>query len=181
MAILNAGLSFASAPQEKRKMFWGTPEVILLHAGTDLYRFLTPRGMHYGIVENDQVIDPFTFGNSVISECWFDQEGLMTVVRAAHDSGLSISDVARFGFAVRYKWNPTMEEFAWVKLQCEALVLRGATNRRFFDPALSGPGIPQIWLPNLSPNDVIVVGKTQAENLIPSFAGLSAGPVLHQP
>jgi hypothetical protein len=107
----------------------------------------------------------------------------MTVVRAAHDSGLSISTVARFGFAIQKKWNPTMAEFSWAKLQCEALGLRGATNLRCFDPQLSGPGIPQIWLPNLSvaSGNVSWIGTTKVANLFPSFADLSAGPVLHQP
>jgi hypothetical protein len=181
MAILNAGLSFAAAPQEVRKMFWGIPEVVLFHAKTDLYRLLTPRGMHYGVVENESAVDPFSFGNKVISDCWFDQEGLATLVRSAHDTDLPISTVARYGFAVKYKWNPTMEDLAIVRLQCEALGLRGPTNRRYLDPLLSGPGIPQIWLPNLSAGDVLVLGKTNAQNLIPSFEGLGGGPVLRQP
>lgn len=181
MAILNAGLSFAGAPQQVRKMFWGIPEVVLFHSGTDLYRLLTPRGMHYGIVEDEKSIDPFCFGNRAVSDCWFDQEGLTTLVRSAHDSGLPISVVARYGFAVKYSWNPTMEDLVIASLQCEAIGLRGATNRRYLDPLLSGPGIPQIWLPNLTSSHVQLVGKTSAENLIPSFEGLGHGPVLHQP
>jgi hypothetical protein len=199
MAILNAGLSFdnvgkyatkstdphsiSDEQKRVRKMFWGTPEVVLFHAGTDLYRLLTPRGMYHGIPEDGHMRDLFFHtGNKDVSEGWFDQEAKTILVRAAHDSGLSIPEVARWGLAVRESWSPSMEDFVWVKLQCEALGLRGATNMRYIDPQLSGPGIPQIWLPNLNAhNDLVVVGKTSTENLFPSLDGLSGGPVLHQP
>lgn len=43
----------------------------------------------------------------------------------AHDSGMSISDVARLGFAIRYRRNQTIEDFVWAKLKCGALGFAG--------------------------------------------------------
>lgn len=181
MAVVNAGMTFHSAPQHVRKAFWLKAYPTFLVPGTDLYRFLSPQGWDFGLLDRDATADPFFPGSRTVSDFWIDHETFADIRRWAHESGLSIGEVAHPGLGVKYNWNPTMEEFGWVSLLVPVLGLKGATNRRMFDSGLDGPGITQLWVPNLTSQNVRIVGRAKVEDLIPSFEELGGKARLHTP
>lgn len=175
-AILNSNLRFETAPQDVRKRFWGMAYPTLFPAGTDLYRFLSPQAWNLGMVSSGMVDDPFFPGNKVVSDSWIDHQTFAEIRRAAHDSDLPISTVAQSGLGVNYRWSPSMREFGWVKLRYPVYGLVGASNRRLFSPSLSGGGIQQIWMPNLTTDIAVPIGRAPMEALVPSFAGTGKSP-----
>jgi hypothetical protein len=181
MAVLNSGINFRNAPQEIRKRFWGPADTIFFPAGTDLYRFLSPPGWHFDLLTQDATEDPFFPGNRVLSDSWVDCDTFADIARWAHETDLPIAVIAQTGLGVKATWNPSMAEFGWVKLRVPAYGLKGASNRRVFDRYLSGEGITQIWMPNITTDVALPGGRATVEALIPSFADLGKKPSLRSP
>jgi len=176
LEVLNSNLRFETAPQNIRKRFWGIAYPTLFPAGTDLYRFLSPQAWNFSMVSSELVSDPFFPGNRVVSDSWIDHETFVEIRRAAHDSDLPIRSVAQSGLGVKPDWNPTMQEFGWVKLRRPVFGLVGASNRRLFSSSLSGAGIQQIWMPNLTTEAAVPIGRASIAALVPSFATMGPSP-----
>lgn len=168
MAVLNEQLTFETMPAKVRKTFFGIPSKVFLRAGTDLYRFLSPRGWLQPGPTDLVVSDPFFTGNYLISDCFLDYETFQAIPRFARDSGLTIAQVAQPALGVRPEWNPTMSEFGWIQLQRPVYGFKGACNRKIFDPQLKSGGLDQIWLPNLTTDFAHPMGRTKVENLTPN-------------
>lgn len=108
MPVLNEQITFATMPAKVRKTFFGIPSKVSLRAGTDLYRFLSPRGWLQPSATDFVVCDPFFTGNYVISDCFLDYDTFKAIPRFARASGLTIAQVAQPALGVQPKWNPTM-------------------------------------------------------------------------
>jgi hypothetical protein len=168
--------TFRTAPQEVWKTLWGIGHTTFFPAGTDLYRFLSPQAWHFDLLVQDATARPFFPGSRTISDFWMDHETFADIRRWAHESELPISTAAHSGLGVKYKWNPSMAEFGRVMLS--ACGSKGSSNRKMFDRYLSGPGIQQIWMPNITTDVAAPVGRAKIEALVPSFAEVGKNPGL---
>lgn len=143
MAYLNEHLALSA---EARLTFAGRPEKRLFwDSSAFIYRLVT-------LAERER--GGFS-GNALLGGSWFQQKVWDEIRRSGERLDLTITEVARPGFAVREEWNPKMD---WLIRACLRLPVYGWIGRAKHQLISSKPdenvvymgNLEQLFLPNLT-------------------------------